>query len=273
MTPIIIIGGGAGSGKDTVAEMLCRGRNGVMIAQADPMKQFAQQVAGFTTDQLWGPSSSRNAEDQRFAPGLEGDGNWELLAGQVLFSDVAPAWLEHIGAPQGFPALQAWFNKLREDFKDRTLTPRAFLQTLGTEFGRAVSRDVWSTLALSQARELLVGGASYDRERGLQADPANPGHAFVVITDGRFRNEIVNVVSMGGFALKIVNPVDESAATETAGIKGHASEAQLKGIPDAWYNLILTNDKRRGLQSLQGAVDRLATALAAGEHLYKEFNP
>ena len=272
MTPIIIIGGGAGSGKDTVAEMLCRGRNGQMIAQADPMKQFAQQVGGFTTDQLWGPSASRNAEDKRFGPGLAGDANWELMAGQVLFSDVAPQWLQHIGAPQAFPALAAWFNKLRADFAERTLTPRAFLQTLGTEFGRAVHRDVWSNLAMSQARELLVGGASYDRERGLQPS-SNPGHNFVVITDGRFRNEIINVTSAGGFALKVTNPIDESAATEAAGIKGHASEAELKGIPDAWYNLILTNDKRRGLAALQGGVDRIATALANGEQLYKEFTP
>lgn len=268
MTPIIIIGGGAGSGKDTVAEMLCRGRNGVMIAQADPMKQFAQQVAGFTTDQLWGPSSSRNAEDPRFAPGHEGEVNWELVRGQIIFSDIAPAWLNHIGAPQAFQALVDWIDKLQADFKDRTLTPRAFLQTLGTEFGRAVSKDVWSNLAVRQARELLLGGCSYDREAGLKPS-SNPGHNFAVITDGRFRNEIFNVLSIGGTALKVVNPVDESAAVETAGIKGHASEAELKGIPDGWYTLILTNDKRRGLRSLRGAVDRIATALAAGEHLYK----
>lgn len=257
MTPIIIIGGGAGSGKDTVAEMLCRGRNGVAIAQADPMKQFAQRVAGFTTEQLWGPSSCRNAEDPRFEPGPEGEMNWELMAGQVLFSDVAPAWLQHIGTPHAFPALAAWFNKLREDFKDRTLTPRAFLQTLGTEFGRAVSRDVWSHLAISTARELLLGGASYDREKGLYAS-ANPGHNFVVITDGRFRNEIFNVTSMGGRALQIINPKDESATVEKAGIKGHASEAELKGIPDGWFTHFLRNDKTKGLERLQEVVDQFA---------------
>jgi hypothetical protein len=257
MTPIIIIGGGAGSGKDTVAEMLCRGRNGVMIAQADPMKQFAQQVAGFTTDQLWGPSSSRNAEDPRFRPGMEGEVNWELMAGQVLFSDLAPSWLNFIGAHDAFPVLKSWFDKLRADFKDRTLTPRAFLQTLGTEFGRTVSRDVWSNLAISQARELLVGGASYDRERGLQKSD-NPGHNFVVITDGRFRNEILNVTSMGGRALKVVNPVDEGAAVESAGIKGHASEAELKGIPDGWYTDRLINDKRQGLVVLAANVEAYA---------------
>ena len=257
MTPIIIIGGGAGSGKDTVAEMLCRGRNGAMIAQADPMKQFAQQVGGFTTDQLWGPSSSRNAEDPRFKPGIEGEVNWELMAGQVLFSDVAPAWLQHIGAPNGFPALAAWFNKLRADFKDRTLTPRAFLQTLGTEFGRTVSRDIWSNLALSQARELLVGGATYDREKGLQPSD-NPGHNFVVITDGRFRNEIINVTSMGGISLKVINPVDEGAVVETAGIKGHRSEAELKGIPEGWYTYLLRNDKSLGLDHLRDEVAGLA---------------
>jgi len=254
-TPIIIIGGGAGSGKDTVAEMLCRGRNGVIIAQADPMKQFAQHTAGFTSDQLWGPSSSRNAEDLRFDPTLGADINWDKMADQVLFSDIAPEWLNHIGAPEGFPALQAWFDKLRADFKGRTLTPRAFLQTLGTEFGRAVSPDVWSNLAIATARELLLGGVSYDRERGLVKSD-NPGHNFAVITDGRFRNEIINIKSLGGVALKIVNPVDESAAVESAGIKGHASEAQVKGIPDCWYNYILINNKSLGLDHLRHEVDQ-----------------
>jgi hypothetical protein len=258
MTPIIIISGGAGSGKDTVAEMLCKGRNGALIAQADPLKQFAQQVAGFTSDQLWGPSSSRNAEDPRFAPGIEGEVNWELMAEQVLFSDLAPAWLTHIGAPNGFPALSAWFNQLRADFKNRTLTPRAFLQTLGTEFGRTLHRDIWSNLAVNTARELLIGGVSYDRETGLRADPTNPGHNFVVITDGRFRNEIFNVASIGGRALKIQNPSDESSVVEKAGIEGHASEAQIKGIPDSWYSYRLTNDKKLGLDFLREEINHLA---------------
>jgi len=258
MTPIIIISGGAGSGKDTLAEMLCRGRNGVAIAQADPMKQFAQLAFGFTADQLWGPSSSRNAEDPRFAPGLEGDGNWELAAGQVLFSDMAPAWLNHIGTPHAFQALSAWFDKLRSDFKERTFTPRAVLQTLGTEFGRAVSRDVWSNLALRTANELLIGGCSYDREKGLVPAPGNHGYTFVVVTDGRFRNEILNVISMGGVALKVVNPNDESAVVEAAGIKGHSSEAQLKGIPDCWYTERLVNDKRQGLAVLAANVEAYA---------------
>lgn len=269
-TPIIIIGGSAGSGKDTVASMLCEGRNGAMVAQADPMKQFAQAVAGFTSEQLWGPSSARNAEDPRFAPGLEGEGNWELMAGQVLFSDLAPQWLEHIGAPRGFPALSAWFNKLREDFKDRTLTPRAFLQTLGTEFGRSVSQDVWSNLALAQCRALLVGGVTYSREKGLQT-ASHPGYEFVVITDGRFRNEIINVKAIGGRALKVVNPVDESSTVENAGIKGHASEAQLKGVPDSWYNLILNNDKKKGLEWLQYVVNDLAWGWKLGRKSQGEW--
>lgn len=249
MTPIIIIGGEAGSGKDTVAEMLCRGHNGAMIAQADPMKRFAQQVGGFTTDQLWGPSSSRNAEDLRFDPNLGAEINWDLMDKKVS-SNISRQWLQDIGAPQAFWALVTWFANLRKDFKARTLTPRAFLQTLGTEFGRTVSRDVWSHMAIKTARELLAGGFDYDREKGLVKSD-NPGYNFVVITDGRFRNEIINVTSIGGKALKIINPVNESAAVEAAGVKGHASEAQLKGIPDGWYSKRLINDKTQGLGQLE----------------------
>lgn len=266
MTPIIIIGGGAGSGKDTVAEILCQGRNGVAIAQADEMKRFAQQVGGFTSEQLWGPSTMRNAEDLRFDPTLGAEINWDSMAEKI--NHYGPTWLNHIGHPQALPALiNYWFRKLRADFKDRTLTPRAFLQTLGTEFGRAVSRDIWSNLALAQARDLLVGGVSYTREGGVQTDKSNPGHDFVVISDGRFRNEILNITAMGGITFKIENPVDEGAAVEAAGIKGHASEAELKGIPDSWYDFILVNNKRFGLEWLKTKVNGYALGMGLGEAL------
>ena len=261
-SPFIIIGGGAGSGKDTVADMLIHGRGGVTIAQADPMKRFAQAAAGFTSVQLWGPSSARNAEDERFKdPEM-----WSKLNDDIFFSGLAEAWLRDIGAPDGFPKLKQWFDDLQAKFinEKRVLTPRAFLQTLGTEFGRFCDPDIWSRYAMAAGVALLRGGVSYDKEQSVFPDKGNPGHRFVVITDGRFRNEILNVSMAGGRSLKVHNPADETATTEKAGIAGHVSEAELKGIPDGWYTHILHNDKTLGLDVLKGKVDWLANEWKLG---------
>lgn len=269
-TPIIILSGGAGSGKDTVAEMLCKGRNGVMLAQADPMKQFAQAAFGFTTDQLWGPSSARNAEDARFLPGPYGHETWMQVQNTIIDQGVGARWLKRLGIPGFQVELRTWFDSLKKDCKDRILTPRLCLQSLGTEFGRTVSADLWSTIAINTARSLLIGGNRYAREMGLVSDSTQYGYDFVVITDGRFRNEILNVTSIGGRTMKIINPVDESRDTEAAGIRGHTSESELKRIPDSWFDVILTNDKTQGLDYLNDRVYQIAMAWAEGCSLYKE---
>ena len=58
--------GNASCGKDTVGNMIvdmCRGKT---LSLANPLKEFAAVVLGFTTEQLWGSSEKRNALDPRF---------------------------------------------------------------------------------------------------------------------------------------------------------------------------------------------------------------
>ena len=85
-------------------------------------------------------------------------------------------------------------------------------------------------------------------------DSTQYGYDFVVITDGRFRNEILNVIEVGGAAVKIINPVDESRDVDAAGVRGHTSESELKRIPDSWFLVTLVNDKSRGLDALEETV-------------------
>jgi len=63
---IIALSGLAGSGKDTVADVLSMNARCERVAFADPMKQFAREVFEFSHDQLYGPSAMRNAPDPRY---------------------------------------------------------------------------------------------------------------------------------------------------------------------------------------------------------------
>jgi len=63
---LIGITGRAGSGKDTVADILVANHSFVKVAFADPIKRICRDVFRFTEEQLWGPSEARNAEDVRY---------------------------------------------------------------------------------------------------------------------------------------------------------------------------------------------------------------
>lgn len=64
---IIGVSGLKGSGKDTAANLLCSRFYDIhKEAFADPMKRFCQEIFGFSDDQLWGPSSSRERADVRY---------------------------------------------------------------------------------------------------------------------------------------------------------------------------------------------------------------
>lgn len=409
-TPIVLLVGQAGSGKDTVASFMVKNHGAISIAHADPMKRLCALIFGFTEDQLWGSSDQRNGVDDRYYS----DDAW--VDARLKLQEHGPKWAREIfGSDEFMPALLAWFDELRRDMrgarypdpvpgatwmevkgghvlvdnfhlglvggrtwrikedvrrgtryavtdiggrkvrmhrliaaavdgqvvdhingygldnrvdnlrhvthsqnhgnqekrrrgastskgvsfdrkrqkwvakicvnhKTRNLgrfdseakaaqayreeavrvfgpyaiqnsrfgfTPRRALQTLGTELGRKISRSVWTDYTLRIAFELLGGQLRYDRTRGLVEDLEYAGPAMVVVTDGRFRNEIANVKRVGGVVIRIDSP---SPSELSAGIKGHQSEAEQKSVPDLWFTRILRNDKTRGLKYLEGVV-------------------
>ena len=66
---IIGISGFAGSGKDTVADILLENPRFVKVSVADPLKRIAKELWGFTDQQLWGSSEYRNTPDKRYPVG------------------------------------------------------------------------------------------------------------------------------------------------------------------------------------------------------------
>lgn len=63
---IIGITGKAGSGKDTVADLLVKDFSFVKVALADELKRICMRVFNFSIEQLFGPSEKRNEPDKRY---------------------------------------------------------------------------------------------------------------------------------------------------------------------------------------------------------------
>jgi hypothetical protein len=152
------------------------------------------------------------------------------------------------------------------------LTPRLVLQTLGTEFGRVARPSMWNDYALRTANILLEGGVGYSRTRGLEAGGIqNP--EFVVVTDVRFRNEVLGIKREGGIVINVTSPSADNSAIEAAGVKGHRSEAELKGIPKHWFDHVLINDKSNGLQALENCVHTLVNSFKSRGQTWSTKKP
>lgn len=231
------------------------------------MKRLVYDVFQFTEEQLWGPSEARNARDTRYSP-IE---RWEH-ARQRLFM-FAEGWLLDVlsdldDAPlrEAWVKLTEWFQRCYEHYRDDTdsnPTPRYVLQTLGTEWGRSIRPSVWNEYAIRAARKLLGGGYRYERTKGLVADEGYAGPGAVIVTDGRFKNEVLGVKALNGAAMLIQPATNvDASATERAGVAGHASEAEQKSIPKHFYDLVIENDKSYGLLALENVMNRAATLIA-----------
>jgi hypothetical protein len=252
-TPIVLIMGEASSGKDTFAGMLAKQMNGICIAQADPLKRFAMDVFGFTTEQLWGPSERRNELDSRYDLGIAWDDAESAL------THYAEYWLtDLLGTYRNkeLNVLDNWFLELKTNYfkNNKSINARIVLQSLGTQGIRAIKPTAFVDYTISASMKLLAGGYGYDKERGLYPNDNETGPGAVLVTDGRFKNELLKVKSIGGTVINIVNPSNEAKAVDMAGIKGHRSEAELKTIPSHFFDMIVINDKTRGLEHLENTV-------------------
>lgn len=233
MLPIVLLSGNKNSGKDTVGQVLAEHFNGVTLALADPMKRFAKEVFVFTTNQLWGPSTNREVPDTMYSEREA----WRKAYARL--EQKAPDWIKDIGIPvmkQGdaFKALRVWFKDLWENHPiGEGVIPRHVLQTLGTEWGREVSSTLWGDHGLATANTILDNpGVSYSAHLGYGVEAT---HDMVIVTDGRFRNEINQFRRAGGLVIKINRPLNVNS-------DAHASEREMDTIPNYMYDVILTNN-------------------------------
>ncbi len=260
--PIIGVKGSARSGKDTIAGFLAEALGGQCVAMADPMKRFAGKVFDFTEDQLWGGTAKESIDPRSFGADTR-DWFWAQCSRELSFQTQRfyEAWPETGVCATDFSlALREWFIALEKENYDRGISPRVVLQRLGTEFGRKLSKDMWSHHALNTAFRLLDGAKSYSRTEGLLAfEPEDGMPGWVLVTDLRFRNEALNIKRTGGWILEVVNPA--ATGPSEVGIKGHASETELATIPKTWNDIVFTNDKALGLEHAREQVQTMVKAI------------
>jgi len=224
--PIIVLAGQAGAGKDTAAAYLQKTYGAAVVGFADPFKRFLQQVFEGPSDKLWGSTEQR-----------------EVLC-RYLPSECAKIrenydyWNEDFlrysaGHPHAHRRLDEWFEATMRDCP-LGVAPREMLQKLGSDWGRAIDPNIWVNVALRTSEGCLAQEFSYDRLAG-QFDIKSP-YEYAVITDGRFRNEILAVKKAGGVAIKVVR----KSAGARVGFS-HESETELTTVPNHWFGAVLDN--------------------------------
>lgn len=238
----------AGAGKDAAADRLVEAHKFVRIGLADPLKRICQDVFQFTDEQLWGPSSAREAVDKRYPRGAQeyrdSAENEERSERAALMDDDQESAAQHRRLAEGY-AKEGW------------LSPRVALQTLGTEWGRWCYPDVWMEYALRVAKRLEVGDCYYDQKSGLRTSSsfgsAISPHISAVFSDVRFYNEFKLIRKAGGKLIRIKRdakqPLPDLLNSE------HPSETQLITVGDDHFDYVIDNNG--SLSTLAVRVDRM----------------
>ncbi|MCX8003679.1 MAG: hypothetical protein N2688_01795 [Burkholderiaceae bacterium] len=113
------------------------------------------------------------------------------------------AWAEYVGVDH------AWFTE--RDLKEKPMpgfgfSARRMMQTLGTEWGRALMPMLWV--------------AGLQRHLGLH-EGGTPVHDRIVISDCRFPNEAQWVIGAGGTLVRVLRDVGDVAPHESEAHSAH----------------------------------------------------
>lgn len=245
---MLIIGvcGKAGSGKDTIADILVKDLGFVKVAFADPLKRVCKDIYDFTDEQLWGPSEKRNEADFRYIHRKAGSLGRKTvsaflpddhIAGKVVPEGTFDRWPDI----RGTESLVDADGCIPSPSDDEYLTPRYALQKLGTEWGRDCYAPTWIEYGLRVAKKLLGEGYryKYTPQHGLDItfDQSYQKPTGVVISDVRFLNEVEGLRAGGAKLVRVHRP--------KAGLKGpyseHRSETEQDDIDDDLFDIIVNN--------------------------------
>lgn len=235
MGHLIVLSGEAGAGKDSVAKVLVEEHGWELFSLAAPIKRFAADMFGFTNEQLYGPSSARNAPDPR----------WARPCDRCAFENVVPGKLRP-------PQNRGFTNWGRTDVCQKCHgtgklddnSPRRVLMLMGEEFLRQMIHvDVFTMRAAPEIEGLLKQGRK------------------VVVNDARNDNDRDNLHAWLGAHRVDVRSV-RTASKEKTGWRTHASENRQP--TDEQVEYVIQNDEEWPFPGLAAQVATMLGHLDAG---------
>lgn len=231
--PFIVLSGVAGAGKDAVAKILVEQYGWELYSLAAPLKRFAADMYGFTDEQLYGPSSARNAPDPRWARPCESceatGSNW-----------IEDPKLGAVKVENGCPCCEGT-GKINDN------SPRRVLQLLGEEYLRQmIHRDALTMRARHELESLLWS-------------ISQQGHGGIVVNDARNDNDRDNLHEWLGAHRVDVRTARVRSHKPNEAWRQHASEQRL--AQDLHVEHILNNDESWPFPSLGAHVDAMLMKL------------
>jgi len=225
---IIVLSGVRGSGKDTIGDILVRNHGFRKESFAEPLKRMVKEAfPAFTGEDLYGPSRNREREYPQYplsecpyCGGKIEERRYHVSPEGAYIPGKGGVWCTANEAHGPLP---------------RSVTPRIALQTLGTEWGRRLYKDVWVDACFSRIRRS-------EQDRGVKDN--------WVITDCRFLNEVQGSRRNGGVVVRLTRNLRSST-------DDHASEAEIRTIPDSEYSLVFDNEPL----AVEELPDQVATLL------------
>lgn len=192
---IITLFGVKGSGKDSAAQGLVED-GWVAVALADPLKWFCRELFHFDNTTLFGASQLRGVpwpdardwrwwEDVRFRACSMGYRVDQLFRGHITGAAAGQVLMDIVDKCQNLPGFSA----------------RDALQQVGTDWGRTLWADIWTTAAKRVLDAMANGDMVYRHATGVEPRPGAPVPKGFVITDGRFLNELDETRAWGGAAV------------------------------------------------------------------------
>lgn len=237
---VLSVTGHAGAGKDTVADVFVEA-GFLKIALADPMKRFLGDTFLFTDKQLWGASKFRNTADKVFKKEDAWTDCWGRLqvTGRPWIHTLLPN-ARPLEVEKAFHALEDWFHTLRAAHPNPS--PRACLQTLGTEWGQAkLYPNVWINYMYRTAMTLTSGDYGYSHRFGLVDYPPHPQIRGIIVPDVRFSTEFQFFKDTPGCKMfRIIRPIVAKTAPNV-GVFEHRSEIEQKSFADSSFDVIIQN--------------------------------
>lgn len=223
---LIVLSGTAGAGKDSVADVLADNFGWHRYSLAGPLKRFASDMFNFSDEQLYGPSSARNAPDPRWrrpCPRCNRTGKRPGVSGNVI-------------VPNKVTCEDCEGTGLIDDN-----SPRRVLQLLGEEYLRQMIHvDALTMRAQPDLVRLLAEGR------------------FVVVNDARNDNDRNNLHNWMG-ACRVDVRTARKRKKKREKWREHKSENRL--ATDDQVEYVVHNDEEWPFPSLSAKVDEMLKAL------------